>query len=239
MKSFNGVVSCLFTLALVAGCASTEVTKRQILVNEKLPKPAHIWVYAFASTPAEVPADSSLAGQPVDHPTPQTAEQIRLGRQVGDLIAAYLVEEIRTMGLPAERGERASSETTPQINDLVLRGYLLSVDEGSAVKRVSIGFGSGASALTVAAEGFQVTAQGLRKLGSGTVGATGGKAPGGAVGVAAMVVTGSPVGLIVGGGAKAYGEFSGSAKIEGRAKAIAKEIADKVKPRFQEQGWIN
>jgi hypothetical protein len=47
------------------------------------------------------------------------------------------------------------------------------------------------------------------------------------------------VGLIVGGGAKAYGEYSGSAKIEGRAKAIAKEIADQIRPKFQQQGWIN
>jgi hypothetical protein len=58
------------------------------------------------------------------------------------------------------------------------------------------------------------------------------------VGVAALIVTGNPVGLIVGGGAKAYGEYSGSSKIEGRAKAIAKEIAEKIKPKFQQQGWI-
>jgi hypothetical protein len=53
-----------------------------------------------------------------------------------------------------------------------------------------------------------------------------------------MVATGNPVGLVVGGGAKAYSEYTGSARIEGRAKAIAKEIADKSRPRFREQGWI-
>lgn len=236
MKSLNGVVLCLFTLALVGGCASTEVTERQEYKGGKIPRPAHIWVYDFAATPAEIPADSALAGKPVEHPTPQTPEQIETGRQVGALIATQLVEEIRGMGLPAVRG---SSGAKPEINDLVIRGYLLSIDEGDATKRVAVGFGSGASALTVAAEGFQVTAQGLRKLGSGKLDATGGKTPGGAVGVAALVVTGNPVGLIVGGGAKAYGEYSGSAKIEGRAKATAKEIADKIRPKFQEQGWIN
>jgi hypothetical protein len=146
-----------------------------------------------------------------------------------------LVEEIRGMGLPAKQ---ASIGTKPEVNDLVIRGYLLSIDEGDATKRVAVGFGSGASELTVAAEGFQVTAQGLRKLGSGTVHSGGGKTPGGAVGVAALIVTGNPVGLIVGGGAKAYGEYSGSSKIEGRAKATAKEIADKIRPRFEQQGWI-
>jgi hypothetical protein len=37
---------------------------------------------------------------------------------------------------------------------------------------------------------------------------------------------------------KAYGEASGSSKLEGRAEATAKEIAEKIKPRFQQQGWI-
>jgi hypothetical protein len=59
------------------------------------------------------------------------------------------------------------------------------------------------------------------------------------VGVVALIATANPAGLIVGGGMKAYGEYSGSAKIEGRAKATAKEIADQIRPKFQEQGWIN
>jgi hypothetical protein len=205
-------------------------------VYEKLPRPNHIWVYDFAATPAEVPAGSALAGQPIEHPTPQTAEQIATGRKMGDAIATQLVEEIFNMGMLARK---ASSDTKPEINDLVIRGYLLSIDEGDATKRVAIGFGSGASQLTAAVEGFQMTTQGLRKLGSGTVDSGGGKTPGGAVGVAALIATGNPVGLIVGGGAKAYGEYSGSSKIEGRAKAIAKEIAEKIKPKFQQQGWID
>ena len=236
MKSQRHIVLCLFAMIVVCGCAKTEVTERQEYKGGKIPRPGHIWVYDFAATPAEVPADSALAGKPVEHPTPQTPEQIATGRQVGALIASQLVEEIQGMGLPAKQ---ASSGTKPEINDLVIRGYLLSVDEGDATKRVAVGFGSGASHLTVAAEGFQMTAQGLRKLGGGKAESGGGKTPGGAVGVAALVATGNPVGLIVGGGAKAYGEYSGSSKIEGRAKEMAKLIAEKVKPKFQEQGWIN
>jgi len=236
MKTRNRIASCLFALVLIAGCASTEMTDRHEYTGGKIPRPAHIWVYDFAATPDEVPSESALAGKHDEHSTAQTAEEIAVGRRVGGEIAQGLVEEIRNMGLPAARG---SSGTTPQINDLVLRGYLLSVDEGSATKRVAIGFGSGGSELKVAMEGFQMTAQGLRKLGSGKMQSGGGKTPGGAVGVAALIVTGNPVGLIVGGGVKAYGEYSGSAKIEGRAKDTAKEIAEKLKPKFQEQGWIN
>jgi len=114
------------------------------------------------------------------------------------------------MGMPAER---ASKGTTAQINDILFRGYLISVEEGSKAKRLTIGFGSGASELRVAAEAFQKTAQGLRKLGSGVADSGGGKAPGAGVGLAALVATNNPVGLIVSSGVKVYGEKSGSAKI--------------------------
>ena len=140
------------------------------------------------------------------------------------------------MGLPAEQ---ASTFTMPQINDLVIKGYLLSIDEGSATKRVTIGFGYGGSNLTTAVEGFQMTAQGLRKLGSGTLDSGGGRTPGATLGALTFIATANPVGLIVGLGFKGYGEFSGSAKIEGRGKETAKEIAKMIKPKFQEQGWIN
>ena len=236
MQSLTRFGSCVLVLAVAAGCASIEVSDRQEYKGGKIPRPNHIWVYDFAATPAEVPANSELAGQHAEHPTPQTAEQIELGRKLGEAIAEQIVEEIRGgMGLPAKR---ASSHTTPEINDLVIRGYLLSVDEGNATKRVAIGFGSGASHLVTAVEGFQMTAQGLRKLGSGKVGAGGGKTPGAAVGAATFIATANPAGLIVSGGMKAYGEYTGSSKVEGRAKATAKEITDQLRKKFQEQGWI-
>lgn len=59
------------------------------------------------------------------------------------------------------------------------------------------------------------------------------------MGVVGLIATANPAGLIVSGGMKVYGEYSGSSKIEGRAKATAKEIAEVLKKRFQEEGWIN
>ena len=233
--SYKLVLISLTGLCLSMGCASTKVTKNPMLVNEKLPRPGHILVYDFVATPADVPADSAIAGKFTEHPAPQTAEQIEAGRKAGADIAAQLVEQVKGMGLP---GERASAQKKPQINDIVIRGYLLSIDEGSADKRVAVGFGSGASDLKVAVEGFQMTDQGLRKLGSGTVDSGGGKTPGASVGLASLLVTGNPVGLIVGGGMKVYGEKSGSSKIEGRVKQTVKEISDQLKLRFQQQGWI-
>jgi hypothetical protein len=236
MKSYVRVVSCVFAMFVAAGCASTSVKQREILVTEKLPRPDHILVYDFIATAGDVPADSSLTGQNVQPLSTQTAEEAEAGQQLGAQIAAQLVEEIGNLGLPALRAPKG---TKPRLNDIVIRGYLLSVQEGDAAKRVVIGFGAGASELETAVEGYQMTAQGLRKLGSGTLNAGGGKSPGAALGVVGFIATANPVGLIVGGGMKAYGEMSGSSKLEGRAKATAQEIIEQLKPRFQQQGWIN
>jgi hypothetical protein len=150
-------------------------------------------------------------------------------------VTEELAANIRAMGLSAVR---ATSQTVSQVNDIMIRGYLLSVDEGSQLKRVTLGFGSGASELKTLVEGYQMTASGPRKLGQGSIDAGGGKVPGGAFGVAALLVTHNPVGLAVQVGVQGYGELSGKAKIQGRAKQAAKEIADQLKIRFKEEGWI-
>jgi hypothetical protein len=236
MKFRSQIALCLFALMVVAGCASTTVTNRDQVVTGQLPRPAHIWVYDFAATPADLPTESALAIHQSEFSTPPTDEQIATGRKLGAMIAAELVTQINAMGMPAEQ---AMAGITPQINDIVIRGYLISVEEGSAGKRIAIGFGSGGSELRVAAEGFQMTAQGLRKLGSGTTEAEGSKGPGGVVGLAALIATHNPAGLIIGTGVKVYKEETGASTVEGRAKQTAKEIADVLKKRFQQEGWIS
>lgn len=230
------LASGLLVTTMLTGCASTKFTPNQAISTERLPRPNQIWIYDFTFDPAEVPADSALTNAEAPA-TPPTAEEIALGHALGAGIASNLVSEIQTMGMPAAE---VTAGTKPKMtdNDIVVRGYLVSVDQGSRAKRMTIGFGAGGSELTTLLEAYQMTPTGLRKLGSATVDAGGGKGPGGAVGAAMWVVTGSPVGLVVGGGVKIYGEASGKATIEGRAKATAKEIGERIKVKFQQQGWI-
>src|SRR5262245_152861 len=235
-KKMWTLASCLVGVIVLAGCASTKVTSSERADYGKLPRPDHILVSDFGASLADIPSDSALASQASAPATAPTSEQDALGHRLGSEIAAQLVAAIREMGLPAVQVSRG---TAAQINDIVIRGYLVSIDKGSAAKRMTIGFGSGGSELATLVEGYQMTPQGLRKLGSATVDAKGSKGPGAGVGAAGWLITGSPIGLIASSGMKIYGEASGSATVEGRAKATAKEIAERLKIRFQEQGWIN
>ena len=118
---------------------------------------------------------------------------------MGAEIAEHLVVDLLNMGLPAVR---SVGQPAPQINDIVLRGYFVSIDEGSATKRVLVGFGSGAAEIRVAVEGYQMTAQGLRLLGSGEVASRRGTAPSLALPLGVLAATANPIGLVIGGTAK-------------------------------------
>ena len=229
------ILAAILLMVFAVGCSSTKINSRNQLGNEKIQRPGRIWVYDFVATDSDVAGGSYFSGYNSPHSSPQSQHQIYMGRKLGSLIAEELVKNIRNMGMLAER---AGSRPNVQLNDLVLRGYLLTVEEGDAEKRVLIGFGAGESELKIAAEAFQVTPRGWRRLGSGTADATGSKGPGSAVGAAALIAKGNPAGLIIGTGVKIYGEKTGKSKIEGRAKQIADDMGEILEQRFQEQGWI-
>jgi hypothetical protein len=224
----------LLALAVVAGCASTEVTERQRYAGERLARPDRIIVHDFTADPAEVPRESAFAAELAGAPAP-TAEQLEVGRKLGAQVAQELVADLQGMGLPAVR---AAGQPPPRPDDIVLRGYFVSVDEGRAGRRVLVGFGSGAAELRTAVEGYQMTPQGLRPLGRGEIRTGGGKLPGMVLPAAVLAATASPIGLIVGGTAKATGELTGSETIEGAAKRTAKEVGAQLRTAAEAQGWI-
>jgi hypothetical protein len=236
MKLFGQITGCLFALVIAAGCAQTTVTgRRSNLGTEKIARPAHIYVYPFAATPSDVVSWSTAASRYAQTSKPQTAEEIAVGRKLGMLVAKELVTEIQKMGLPALQ---AGNQTSPEVKDLLIVGYFESVDQGSAAKRMALGFGSGAAELRTAVEGYQMTNNGPRLLGSGELRSGGGKTPGVAAPLVLFAATSNPLGLIIGGTANVAGEVTGRNTIEGTAERTAKEIADQLRVRFKEQGWI-
>ena len=233
------IVICALAMPVAcgSGCATKKVeTERH--VTESLPRPRQILVYDFAANAAEVPADSVIASGFAVEPSTQTAEQSALSQDLGSRIAAKLAAQLQAAGLPARMVAIGATPPSAATNDILVRGSLLSAKEGSATKRVVVGFGSGASELHAAVEVFQVTPQGLRKLESTTGRFGGSKKPGASSGAAGLVAIGNPAGLIVSSGVGLYGELRGTSKIEARANTAAKEIARILEERARSHGWI-
>jgi len=223
----------MLALLLLGGCAKTTVTQEQYYQGPRLAKPARILVYDFAANASDLPAGYTMAV--AAPPADQSPDDLSLGRKLGALVAKDLVGELQKMGLPAVG---ANGQPPPQLNDIAIVGYFVSVDSGSIAKRFAIGFGSGAPALPTAVEVYVMSNQGLRRLGSAELDSTGSKGPGEALPLAVAVASGNPIGLIVSSAAKVEGEVSGRTTIEGSAERTAKEIAEKLKVGAQRQGWI-
>lgn len=219
----------------VAGCASTTVTQRQEYEGPQLPRPERIVVYNFAASLADVPAWAEGADAYAGQAPQQTQKQLDAGRKLGHAVAEELVGKIKGMGLPAEVG----SATTPlEVGDYAIVGYFEAVNEGSAVERVALGFGAGAASMRTRVEGYQMTANGPRRLGGGQIDSGDSKGPGLAVPLAVTIATANPIGLVVGGAIKVAGEASGHDTIEGVSERTAEEIAEQLEAAFKRQGWI-
>jgi hypothetical protein len=234
MQPLTRVAPAVLALAVLAGCASAKVTSTHPYTGAQLARPDRILVDDFGATAGDVPGDSALAAEPTDA-MPQTAQEAALGQKLGAEVAKQLALDLRDMGLP---GVQAAGQAPAQPGDLVVKGFFYGVDQGSAAKRVLVGFGSGAADLRTAVEVYQATPDGLRSLAGGTTNSGSGKTPGMVAPLAVFAATANPIGLVVVGGIKAYGQLSGRTTIEGDAKRTADEIAARFKEGAEKQGWI-
>ena len=86
-------LALLIVACITISCASTKSTGgTEYPRGTKLHKPNRIIVYNFAATPDEIPADAVISGYYKKHDTPQTTEQIRVGRELGSIVAKELVK---------------------------------------------------------------------------------------------------------------------------------------------------
>jgi hypothetical protein len=227
MKPLGIATSLPLALLLVAGCASSP----GFLGDEELARPGRIIVYDFAASPADLPSDSAVIRHYEEAITPQTAEDVELGQRLGERLAAQLVSDLRAMGLPVER---AGSGLPPHPGDLVVRGEIVSIDEGSRTQRMLIGFGAGTASLQTLVEVYQVTATGLRPLGSHEVEAGGGRVPG----ILVPLSFGAGAGGAALAGAGVGKQVLSPSSIERAADQAADQISTTLAAEFQRLGWI-
>ncbi len=230
------LAACLLAISLAAGCAQTNVSDRESTSTSAIIlKPARVIVYDFASTPEAVPPDSAIAGLYRQRTTPQTPEEIELGRSLGAKVSARLVEELNKNGIAATA---AATGPVPHPGDVVIRGEFVSIDKGSRVKRMLIGFGAGAAGLETLVEGYVVTAAGLVPLGSAQIETAGGKMPGMLVPIGAGAAMGTVATSVAISGAANVLQELGPEGLDGAAKRTAKEIAKVIVKAYEERGWM-
>ena len=237
MKIFSRTMICMLALAVLAGCASSEITQRRSYsAQDRLPRPGRIIVYDIRATATDIPASAAITGHYSLPETPQTAQEIKVGRQLGAQVAQGLVRKILDMGMPAQR---AGSGPPAQLGDVLITGQFITIKKGDRANRVIIGFGAGSAELKTHIEGYLVTERGHRLLGTRQVGTAGKKTPGLLVPGIVTVATGNPIGLIATSVMGIRGEKKkGSETLEGAAKRTADEIAKELKKIFRKQGWI-
>jgi hypothetical protein len=225
MTKLLGVQVGILTATLLLGCAGSNVVEQERnLETSTISEPEQVVVYDFAGTAADVPQGSAISQAIAERTTPQTPEEIALGK----LVSEELVGELWGRGIPAIL---AIGAPAPSNGDVIVLGEFVSMEQGSQLQRVVIGFGAGASEVTTLAEAYVVTPDGWEPLGSATVNAAGGAMPG----LLVPLGLGSAAGLAISGASKVA--TGGSESLEGAAKRTAKELADLIVAGYERRGW--
>ena len=234
---------CLVTGALLlvaAGCAPTSVQTTS-MASGQLPRPNQILVYDFAVTPDEVKLDEGISTQLMQEfqqyqGTPRTAQEIKIGHAVANVVAAELVSQIRAYGLPAER---ALGWPASRGNALTIKGQFTSIDEGNRTERVLIGFGTGRTSVQANVQVYELTREGTRKVESLQADSKSGAKPGMAMMMGVGALAGSVVtSTVVSGSLSAIGEATWET-VDADGKRLAKNVAKSLGQFFVTQGWIS
>jgi hypothetical protein len=239
LAGFMPKALALAGLAALAGCTSAQSTTETSA--EMMPRPQVVVVERFAASPDEVKLDEGLSTEieqamKSEAGTSRTEQELQAGRQVTDAIADKLVVEIQDMGLHAERGSAVPAGVQ---NALLIKGQLVSIDEGNRTERLIIGLGAGRSDVRTQVQVYEVTPAGRRLIDTIEIDAKSGLTPGmaetmGAGGLAGHLL----VSTVVGGGLHVADEAIG-ANVVADADRAAKGIAKQLSALFAQQGWTS
>ncbi|MGW8221798.1 MAG: DUF4410 domain-containing protein [Syntrophobacteria bacterium] len=229
----------LIVLVIAAGCGSTKVQQQDTTLT-LLPRPDLILVYDFAVSPDEVKLDTGLSAELMqkyqEHKgTSRTAEEIKVGHKVADAVAEELVKKIRSYGLMAER---AFGLPQGKGKVLMVKGQLLSIDEGNRTERVAIGLGAGRTSVQANVQVYEMTPEGMKQVDDMRGTAKSGRKPGMGEMMGVGAIAGHLLTSTVVSGAVAGGTEMTSATVEADGKRLAEDIAKDLGNFFIDQDWI-
>ena len=160
--------------------------------------------------------------------------QQEIVRLTNETLIASLAQGLHNLGCVAER---AAADTAIKEDDISIEGRIVSIEEGSPLRRLLVGFGSGASTMTVRAQVFRPAQR--QMLLEFTTRADSGRMPGAAATVPATAAMPLTMGLgVTAGSAVASGLNANEATISHMAASSAEQSVRFLSEFFARQGWI-
>jgi hypothetical protein len=222
------LLSC--SLFALTACGQSAVRPIARIADGPLPRPTRILLYDFAVNDVDVSEYQGIMRQ--QPANPNAAERQRdLGKFAADALAAELAQALRRLGFTVDRVPRA---TAVENHDLLIDGQFENVDEGSPLRRLFIGFGSGAAKMETRARVYQGAER--RKLLEFITTSDSGKFPGAVATAPAAIAAPVTVGVGTTGGRAIT---SGPADVAAMAAANADQAARYLSEFFAQQGWVD
>ena len=224
----------LALLMLIAlGCATASVQTLSAPPRDgTLAKPPVLLVYDFATSAYDVAVDS--LGPSVISSGSQTSKQAKTAHKIAQLLSEKLAQKLNARGI---RAKRATDGEIPPIDAFILRGHFLTIDEGSRVMRMVVGFGAGGKELRVRVQVYQQGEEGTRRIASAEAWTTDSKMPGMAVPVGAGAMLGNAAtSAMISGGMNVAQEVTG--RMSQDVDRLAEKLADRAAKFYGRQRWI-
>jgi len=217
----------------LAACGQTGIRKAVLTTEKNLPRPSRILVYDFAVSEREITEYQGIMRQQPSIKDPAERERL-IAQEVKDALAEEVADGLRKLGFTVERVSRA---TTVAENELLIDGQFLTVEEGSPLRRLVIGFGSGNSTVKSRAQVYRGGSS--RKVLEFTTHSDSGSLPGAApmLGAGAAVQGGVTAGMVVANtavsGVKTY-----KSDVVRMAAASGDHVVRYLSEFFAQQSWI-
>jgi len=226
-------------LLMAAGCGPTSVQSTGMTATG-VPRPERILVYDFAVTPDEVKLDQGISAELTRYisdagASARTADEIKIGHAVANAVSIELVQKLRNYGFVAERALGWPARTG---STLMVKGQIVSIDEGNRTERVLIGLGTGRTSVQANVQLYDLTAEGMRRVDTLRADAKSGYKPGmalmmGVGGLAGNLVTSAVVSSVT-----TAGSEMSWATVDADGKRLANNVAKSLGQFFVTQGWI-
>jgi hypothetical protein len=222
---------------MLAGCASAAVTQQAQRGPADYDRPTQIVVYPFAADATDVTLNQSIIQKAYRGATSdnENAAQLQIARDTTQAVCQQVVSDLTGQGYNAVCVQRGTYVAGGNI--LIVDGALTNISEGNRLRRLVIGFGTGASTLDSNVSMYQRVGGTLNQVLAFSTHADSGKMPGAAVMAPVGVAAGGGAAAVVGmnaavGGAKTYSSSTSSL-----AKKTSDQIVKTVTDYTARAGW--